>query len=758
MTTQETQIVFRYLPRTLVNNWNQNPDQHPVWGEWLEGSLIHCDVTGFTAMSEALASTGNEGAEIMANILNRFFDRMLGIAREWGAIQMKFGGDAMLLYFPDQQHAARAVACGLAMQTAMKEFRAVKALEVSYQLRMRIGVHSGRFYSASVGQEHGLLHYMLSGFDVNKTADVEPKAEPGQVVVSEETYKLLSKEFIGKATIHPGIFQIVRTTFSSDNIEHLTNIYQERKFQDVLHRYLMQPIINNQVANLAGEHRRTTILFIYVKGLSELLISKGEENTLKQLNTYINYVFEGLKKYEGYLIGSDASEHGDKLIIAFGVPVIPDQQESRAMRFACELSETLQKSTLDLTHQIGINSGFVFAGEIGSKRRREYTTIGDVTNLAARLMVAANQGQIIASASTAEKYTHEFELTKLNPIRVKGKSQPISIYSIDGLKLTEKAATASPKEHPPFTGRDAELQQLLDIAEQSQQRYCSLSYIHGESGIGKSRLCVELNSRLKERGWNCATGICQTYNQNNAFSAWYYPLRKITGIKQKDSQEISWQKLTDFIEKHIPNFSIFTPLLADILLITNKGNPIVNSLDAKTRHEKRVQTITELFATLSRQQPIALTFDNCQWLDSSSAELIKEILLLNASVMIVLSSRDNTLPAVLQDHVMDLNVHLSDLEPEAAKLLVKHFGVTDQDVDIVVERAKGNPLFLIELSHSISTGQAGGMPESVYDVVVSRLDHLDSQKKKLLGNASVIGQVFDSNILGDLVTHSYAAK
>ena len=84
---------------------------------------MHCDVTGFTAMSEALAQSGNEGAEFMAGILNRFFDRMLGIAGAWNGIQMKFGGDAMLLYFAGSDHACKAAACGLEMQKAMVEYQ-----------------------------------------------------------------------------------------------------------------------------------------------------------------------------------------------------------------------------------------------------------------------------------------------------------------------------------------------------------------------------------------------------------------------------------------------------------------------------------------------------------------------------------------------------------------------------------------------------------------------------------------------------------
>src|SRR3990172_7896608 len=119
------EAVRAYLPRTLIERWARSPQQPPVWGHWLNGSLMHCDISGFTAMSEALARLGKEGAELMAEVLNRFFDTMLEVADRWAGVQMKFGGDAMLLFFSGREHAASAAACGLEMQKEMAGFRRV---------------------------------------------------------------------------------------------------------------------------------------------------------------------------------------------------------------------------------------------------------------------------------------------------------------------------------------------------------------------------------------------------------------------------------------------------------------------------------------------------------------------------------------------------------------------------------------------------------------------------------------------------------
>ena len=747
MAYRKLDVVNRYLPRTLIDRWQRYPDQNPVWGEWLTGSLMHCDVTGFTAMSEVLAKAGNEGAELMAGILNRFFDHMLGIAGEWGGIQMKFGGDAMLLYFHGDEHAHHAAACALEMQSGMKEYRDIQVFDDSFTLRMRIGIHSGEFYSASVGQDAGLLHYILIGDDVNKTADVEPKAEPGQVVISTQTKQLLNDQFQINPTQEADIWLVNRHKSSSQKPGNPHSLICSNQN---LHRYLMPPIVEEKVSNLSGEHRRVTVVFVYLHGTSQLLKEKGETIALQQVNQYLNFVFESMEKFGGYLITSDVSEHGDKLLVTFGAPVSKGEQENNALSFSCELLEKLASSDLDLQQQIGINSGYVFAGEIGSNSRREYTTIGDTTNLSARLMGTANRGEIIVSAKTYLNSSKEFIATELEPVRVKGKSQPISIFRVDSIKPDEQVSLTRDSASPLF-GRDKELSLLKETAKECQNGNTQGIYVSGESGIGKSRLLHELMLHLGSSGWVTLTGICQSYSTNKAYSAWYYPLRKLFDISLQDNDDSTWQKITSFVQTTKPDLEVFCPLIAEILASRYVDNPVVKSLDSKTRREKRIYAIVELLKAKSAQSPIALYFDNAQWLDSSSSELFNAILISkNTPVLVCLSSRLDLEQWAGENTPSFSELQLQQLADDAADELLKFRQVSDVHAKKIIQRAKGNPLFLEELAKS-ALDENRELPETVYDVVMSRLDDLDAIKKSLLKNASVLGQIFDSNLLTGLV-------
>ena len=745
----EHRRAVRYLPRTLIEYWACHPGKPPIWGEWLEGSLMHCDVTGFTAMSESLAKSGKEGAEIMAGILNQFFERMLGIANEWNGIQMKFGGDAMLLYFTGNDHAECAAACGLQMQSAMEEFSQVNINDDICKLRMRIGIHSGKFYTISAGQEEGLLHYLLIGNEVNKAADVEPMAEPDQVVVSDETKALLSNKCSFVKTQHSGIWWIKKSgkpTVENTDLD-LSNI--PRKF---LRRYLMPPIAEGMTTGLLGEHRRVTVVFINLFGLSEILQNEGDQNALSQANEYLNFLFDTLIKYGGHLITSDVCEHGDKLLLAFGAPISLDSQEENAMRFAIELQEQLGKSSLKLEQSIGINSGFVFTGEIGSSKRREYTTIGDTTNLAARLMSAANKGSIIVSATTAERTGNIFELKQLDSIRVKGKSQLIDIYKLLDIKY-EDISVGENEEAQLLIGRDQELNQLKTLVDPVINGNCKLAYVFGDPGIGKSHLCSVLLSDLKRQNWLTMLGICQSYNLHNAFSVWVFHLRKIFGIKPTDSPEKAWKKIKNNFKKKLTDQSDFAPLMAEILSVPCESNAVVNSLDPKSKRERRIEVITQLLHEISKDQPLILLFDNAQWLDTSSAEVIQNILSFakNSPIYICLISRSDSLSENLKTFEPDLLLNVKELSNRSSKELISLNQTLSNDaINSIIARAKGNPLFLIDLAQSYTLNQ-GALPESIVDVIMVKLDQMSDQDKMLLRSAAVIGQVFDLQTLDTIV-------
>lgn len=739
------ELVPAYLPHTLLEHWRQHPAQPPVWAEWLNGSLMHCDISGFTGMSESLAQLGKEGGELMAGVLNQFFERMLGIADGYGGEQMKFGGDAMLLFFSGEQHLPRAAACGLAMQTAMREFRRVTAGGQEHGLRMRAGIHAGRFFSASVGNPD-TLHYLLAGTDVNRTAAIEAAARPGQVAATQEAASLLCN---GRATRSPeGVFTIRSV---EEPASELREASRKPLPLHVLGRYLMPPLREGRMPGIQGEHRRVTSLFIHLLGTSELLEKRPHTEVLRRIDAYVNILLSALERHGGFLAGSDIASDGDKLIALFGAPVLNERQEESALRCALAIDQDVQSSGLKLRHRMGINSGQVFAGEIGSHQRREYTVIGDSVNLAARLMAAAHPGEILVSALASERAGPAFELARMRPIRVKGKTAPVRLHRLRGVR--DEQHTPESAYTVPMYGRDEEMKGLLRLATATEKGTAKWAFVWGEPGIGKSRLVAALAAQLQEIGWRDIRLSSYAYASSVPFGIWRGLLRDLLGIDVAGDPRSQWESAQSAITRFAPQHAAFAPLIAEILsLPAPEAESSMASIEPGLRRRHLAAMLAQIISRSNQRCPVLLAAEDVHWADAPSLELLGELVRSqHDQIMVCVTSRSGQPPEPLGDVEPDLSLHLTDLPPEAARQLLSSIGeLAGHLVEAVLDRGHGNPLFLHEISRA-DAPRGSELPETVNDIIMARLDRLVPDEKSVLTVASVIGPSFDLEILEALV-------
>ena len=174
-----------YVPRILIESLAAHPERETPWWEWVDGTLLMADVSGFTALSEQLAQAGKEGAEWLTNVINRFFGRMLDIAWEYGGTTITFGGDAILLLFHGQDHERRGIAAGLRMLYGTRALPAYHVGKHSVKLSMSMGAHTGRFLTASAGT-CASAQYLVLGPEAVKTAQAESRASSGELAITAE--------------------------------------------------------------------------------------------------------------------------------------------------------------------------------------------------------------------------------------------------------------------------------------------------------------------------------------------------------------------------------------------------------------------------------------------------------------------------------------------------------------------------------------------------------------------------------------------
>jgi class 3 adenylate cyclase/tetratricopeptide (TPR) repeat protein len=688
-----------YLPSTLIQSALRHSS--PAWWEWLEGSLMHCDISGFTAMSESLAAKGREGAELMVGVLNSFFEPMLETVADYGGVQMKFGGDAMLLYFGGDQHADRAAACGLAMQNAMQPFRRVRAGGQEHALRMRAGIHSGRFFAASVGQPQKLMHYVVTGRDVSQAAIVEEHARLGRVYVSSDAARALS-ERARTAPKEGGLYVVTAADAPRDEQQ------RELHADPVASRYLGAAVRDGMTTG-AEEHRRVTVVFINLLGLHELLEQASEERTFGALSAFVSLLVDGLERHGGYLLGSDVAGEGDKFIGLFGAPVATVRQEAAAMNFALELRRDVKEAGLPLWLRTGMNTAYVFAGEVGSRRRREYTVIGDGVNLAARLMAAAGAGDILVSRATAEA-APGFALQKLRPLQVKGKKEPAQVRRLTGLVAGTDVRAAT-----PLVGRQREMARLMQAAAAAANGRASTIRVRGEPGIGKTRLVAEFRARLARRGWATLTTACQVHARGTPFGPWRALLME-DRVRQVARDEAA--RLLDQIERRAGEDD-----------------------DPRARREAIVAGITDVVRKAAEDSLTLLVVEDVHWADESSLAVLNRLPTVDPGRLLTCVTSLHAPP----DGSAETDLHLGELSADAARRLVSASVGKPADVDTVIERARGNPLFLTEFLRS--GAQLGKVPDSLNDLMTARIDALSPEERQVLRAAAVAGSRFEAKFV-----------
>ena len=468
-------ILHDYSPRQI----SANPlKPGSIKTEWQYGTMMFTDLAGFTKLMEANSTKGREGAAELLKQLTKYFSTMIAVISKSGGDLVEFTGDALLIVFPKREdrnediiHAVRA---GLRMQRAMKEFANIETSAGIVTLKMRIGIHSGRYLTADIGTPRRMEHVLL-GRDVQRAKLTESKGQNERVNLSPTAYKRVAEQFrfeqgakvedgkdeyymlveddldeqeLGEYEITPVTRRMASNTLiDRDKQSILKDIISLINSIEPMASFLPFPVLSLLVESAAQrkidpDFPKPTIMFVNFVGLPEAAdrALPGEENRLStsfsKAFSLINAVVESrggmLKKVTYHLSGSD-------IVIYFGVPTAHTNDEMRAASAAVAIRDIIMniKPPIignlqpEIYCMIGIHSGPAFVGEIGDPRgRREFNVLGDTVNTTARLMNRAQKNQILISESVQKIIEVKYECKPLGEVSLKGKSAPMALFEL----------------------------------------------------------------------------------------------------------------------------------------------------------------------------------------------------------------------------------------------------------------------------------------------------------------------------------------
>ncbi len=514
-----------------------------------------------------------------------------------------------------------------------------------------------------------------------------------------------------------------------------------------------------------GERKTVTALFADIKGSTELEQSLDPEEARAIVDPVLHLMMEAVHRYGGYI----AQSTGDGIFALFGAPAADEDHPQRALHAALAMQQQLRRHAEELKRQgrpaveirIGLNTGEVVVRTIDTGGHTEYTPVGHVTNLAARMQTLAPTGGIVISEDTRRLVEDYFELHPLGPTVVKGVDAPINVYEVRGAgPLHGHFEAAARRGLTRFIGREPELSELEHVLELAVTGQGQVAAIVADAGTGKSRLVFEFKAKLP-----AGCKLLEAHSVSHGKASAYLPVLELLhtyfGIAGMEDAPTRRGRVSSKLSALDPTLSDTSPYLFGLLGIQKDPDPLAE-MDAQVRKRRTLEAIKRILLRESLSQPLVVIFEDLHWIDSETQALLDLLAesIAGARVLLLVNYR----PEYRHEwsgagHYLQLRLDPLGGENAIAMLgaLLGEAAELEALRRLIAQRSNGNPFFIEEMVQALfeqgilarngavklvrPLSQAH-LPVTVQAMVASRIDRLPASEKELLQTLAVIGAEF----------------
>jgi len=714
---------------------------NPPVTQRVEAVVLYADVVGFTALAESFAGSGSYGTEQLTRIINQWFAVTADAVAASGGSVVDFAGDAlvgMFDYTPATASAVarRAIRCAEQIREATASVVPVPAPEGSRSLTIRVGLAAGPLLLMLLGDSATRLQHLIAGPALTGAIDALHRADRGEIVIDAALR--------GAA----GPLDTVDSPYAPPAP---VTAELERLLEPFLH-----PAIRTRLRSgrheLVNEHRKVTTAFVR---LPDLDVDKPA--SVAALQRYLAAGVTIIDRYGGHLRHLMADDKGTVLVAVFGTPVSYEDDEERALRCCLELL------ALGGADRGGLTTGPVFCGEVGSDVRREYAVVGDAVNLAARLMQAAPPGRLLVDRPTYERVRAVAEAVGPDDVTAKGKTAPVPAWVVHAVR--DSVATSPLPSPAPgaLVGRAAEMSRLRELVHEVLAGRGSVVWLHGEAGVGKSRLAAETCRVAGTLGFTGYGGNCRSHGTSSSYLVWRSIWRELLEIDPASSLDAQRAALTERVARY-DGTGQRAPLVAAVMDLPMPDNGLTAQLDPAGRDELLRSLLLSCLRERAASGPLVLLLEDCHWIDPASQNLLELLVghLADLPVLLLATSREPAAgPLAKVSHVADLTLNQmtsTDARRLAELRLRDRYGrdaeITGKLVGQIDEQTGGNAFYIEELvaylhGNGVDPADPVGLsalhlPDSLQRLVMARIDQLSDDEKATIKVASVIGRRFQA--------------
>ncbi|HYA30851.1 MAG TPA: adenylate/guanylate cyclase domain-containing protein, partial [Acidobacteriota bacterium] len=532
-----------------------------------------------------------------------------------------------------------------------------------------------------------------------------------------------------------------------------------------------------------AERKQVSILFADIRGSTSLIEKLDPEEVRKYFDPVLRVMMDAVHRYGGTV----NQVLGDGIMALFGAPLALQDHAVRACYAALAMQDEIRRvaardgaSDRDgIRIGIGINSGEVVVRSLTNDLNIDYSALGHTTHLAARMEEHAPAGTILISDQTLREVEGYFEVKPLGALKVKGFSAAIDAFELTGAtSARNRLQAAASRGLSRFVGREAELDFMQRVMEQSGVGHGQVLAIVGEAGMGKSRLLEHFLRHRVAPDWRVLEAPSVSYGKANLYFPLIQLLRDYLSLGDSDhAAKLQNQVVEQVLRINPALWDAIPPILAlldalpeetaDLETANFTSLPEVAAavskyiaLEPKERRRRTFDALTEVFLSESLKQPLLLVFEDLHWVDGETEEFLNVLVesLTRGRILLLVNYRPGfSHPWANRDYYTRLR--LTPLPSASADELLDSLLGNDSELtslkELLIKRTTGNPFFVEESVRSLAeagvlVGSRGRyratvrvesvrIPNKVQTVLAERIDRLPRREKQLLQTAAVIG-------------------
>jgi class 3 adenylate cyclase len=766
----------RYAPRLLIKELlDENGPRKPSCRDF-RGVVLFVDIVDSTGLTDRFAASGSGGAETLADVLNGYFGGVMDSVDAYGGDTVRIDGDAVIALWPESSECGDPAGCAAAAALAVQhKFRDGRPTE-GVALRHRLTVVSGRLRSIRFSDGASRRFFVLAGDPITQLGASALRGDPDEIMVSDAVARSLSA-MVQLEKTSSGAHRLVSL---GDNISNRHGGYPPTAVaaiaDSLVRDFLPSVLVDRTEAGHAAwlaEFRTLSVAYVNLTGLQT-----KTPDAAQRIEDAVGTIRRSTHPLGVVISDVVSSEKGFIVMIACGLP--SSAQENSAARIVeAALGIPPALASIGLGAAIGITTGRAFCGDVGSLRRRQYMTTGPLMSYAARLMQMGD-AEIVCDTATARAAAGRLVFSEREFVRVKGRVDLLPMHRVREPRRSRPPFATAPSA---LYGRQKELDVLIDRLAGLTHGKGGVLAIEAEAGAGKSHLLAHTAQAARMYGYQTITSATSATERTTAYYAFRELLLQLLRLPEGSpaAPGLPREQLAEALRDD--PLVAKAALLEDILPLDLPDKGIAQDIVGPARLAGIEDLLVRLAGRLTAISPVVILLDDLHWLDASSAALLAGLARRVPRLLLGVATRplDDVASVQVRSLLAEAlpRVTLPRLRPEAITAIVsKRLGVPTVPANLaafVQARSEGLPFFAEQLVLALRDQQVlvverdrcrlsvtdlseVAVPDTLRDLIVSRIDRLAPDRQLTVKVASAIGRVFEAEMLRHVHPLTLAAE